>query len=379
MAELLSGTKRTLNVGITSYSENTTTLSVVGISSLDDVVINGSVSVGGTTGVAGQYFQSTGDGVEWVSPTLLRDESNYVATSGQTTFTKLYSVGLLDVYVNGVKLHYSDYTASNGTSIILNEPLFAGDFVDIIAYATYGTVSALDLESDTLDSVTSRNNSTTNNISVGILTATSVYSDVIRRKTDNSTNTKISLDAGTLKFYAGNGITPKISINGGVGVSTNLNVVGIATVGGDLVVKGDIKSNSFYYARRTSSSSVSFSGYTTIPYGNVEEDYGDTDAMWDSSTSRFTPTVAGVWQFNASASVNGGSSGSAITVLRIEKNGSPKSQVYTYSFLIGQASTMLYMNGTTDYIQVKAYGTSGTRTQTTSGSFFEALLLKQPE
>ena len=44
--------------------------------------------------------------------------------------------------------------------------------------------------------------------------------DVIRRYTDNSTNTKISLESGRLKLFAGNGVTPKVNINGGVGIST---------------------------------------------------------------------------------------------------------------------------------------------------------------
>lgn len=40
MAKLISGRVQRLNVGIVSYSENQTTLSVVGISSFSDVVLN---------------------------------------------------------------------------------------------------------------------------------------------------------------------------------------------------------------------------------------------------------------------------------------------------------------------------------------------------
>jgi hypothetical protein len=76
MAELLSGTKRSLNVGITSFSEGTTTLTVVGISSLSDVVLNGSVSAGGTLGTNGQYLQSTGTGVTWASASSIRSDNN---------------------------------------------------------------------------------------------------------------------------------------------------------------------------------------------------------------------------------------------------------------------------------------------------------------
>ena len=60
MAKLLSGRIPKLNIGISSYSENQTTLSVVGISSFSNIVLNGSVSAGGTTGTSGQYLKSVG-------------------------------------------------------------------------------------------------------------------------------------------------------------------------------------------------------------------------------------------------------------------------------------------------------------------------------
>jgi len=139
MAELLSGTKRTLNVGIVSFSESTTTLKVVGISSLSDVVLNGSVSAGGTTGNEGQYLVSTGIGVSWGSLSTLRNSYSTVATSSQTTFTVNYNVGFVDIFVNGVRLTSSEYTATNGTSIILSEACFGGETVDILAYNTAST------------------------------------------------------------------------------------------------------------------------------------------------------------------------------------------------------------------------------------------------
>lgn len=58
MAELLSGTKRSLNVGITSFSEGTTTLTVVGISSLSDTDVNGTLNVTGV--VTATSFSGSG-------------------------------------------------------------------------------------------------------------------------------------------------------------------------------------------------------------------------------------------------------------------------------------------------------------------------------
>jgi hypothetical protein len=233
MAKLLSGTLPQLKVGISSFSESKVSLSVVGISSFQ------AISVGGSTGNSGQYLQSTGIGLTWASASSIRSENTYTATAGQTTVTQAYTAGLIDVFVNGVRLHSSEYVASNGTSIVLNEALFGGESIDVISYTASGSVSSVP-ENDTLDAVTDRGNDTTNDINVGILTSKSgVYADVIRRYTDNSTNTKITLESGRLKLFAGNGVTPKVNINGGVGINTSLNVVGISTFNQDVNVGSD--------------------------------------------------------------------------------------------------------------------------------------------
>ena len=57
------------------------------------------------------------------------------ATAGQTTFTATYTVGYVQVYVNGVLLNASDYTATSGTAIVLAAAAAAGDIVDVISLA----------------------------------------------------------------------------------------------------------------------------------------------------------------------------------------------------------------------------------------------------
>ena len=69
--------------------------------------------------------------------------NDFTATSGQTTFTvtNSYTVGYVDVYLNGVKLvNGDDYTATNGTTIVLTTGAAAGDSVSIIAYIPRGLV-----------------------------------------------------------------------------------------------------------------------------------------------------------------------------------------------------------------------------------------------
>ena len=57
--------------------------------------------------------------------------STFTATAGQTTFSTSYDVGYIDVYVNGVRLTSGEYTATNGTSIVLSTSCFGGEKVDI--------------------------------------------------------------------------------------------------------------------------------------------------------------------------------------------------------------------------------------------------------
>jgi hypothetical protein len=58
----------------------------------------------------------------------------FTATGGQTTFAVVYTVGAIQVYLNGVLLTDTDYTASNGTSVVLVVAAGAGDIVEVMAF-----------------------------------------------------------------------------------------------------------------------------------------------------------------------------------------------------------------------------------------------------
>jgi len=108
-----------------------THLSVSGVSTF-----NGPISTGSTTGSNGQYLQSTGVGVTWASFPTLRTTQTNIATDGADLFNFSYNVNFLDVFINGVKLTSSEFTASNGTSITLATPAFANDIVEFVSYNT---------------------------------------------------------------------------------------------------------------------------------------------------------------------------------------------------------------------------------------------------
>jgi hypothetical protein len=62
---------------------------------------------------------------------------NYIATSGQTTFSATYDIGYVDVYKNGIRLSNSQFTANNTTTVILTTPAALNDSIVIIGYGNF--------------------------------------------------------------------------------------------------------------------------------------------------------------------------------------------------------------------------------------------------
>lgn len=94
----------------------------------------------------------SGDKLQIVSITddIQIQEYNYTATALQTTFsgsdnntrTLSYAVGKIQVYLNGVLLDpYIDYTATNGTSVVLTAGATAGDFLQIFAFPQFNSAA----------------------------------------------------------------------------------------------------------------------------------------------------------------------------------------------------------------------------------------------
>ena len=89
----------------------------------------------------------------------------YVATAGQTTFsgadangnTLTYDVAsgtaFADVYLNGVKLDTTDFTATNGTSIVLGSGASVNDIFQVVSYGTFSlsAQNANDITTGTLN------------------------------------------------------------------------------------------------------------------------------------------------------------------------------------------------------------------------------------
>ena len=112
----------------------------------------------------------------------------------------------------------------------------------------------------------------------------------------------------------------------------------------------------FAFANAGSNQSISDTTWTKVTLGG---ELFDTNSNFASS--RFTPTVAGYYQINASAANNWTTSGPKLTQVAIYKNGS----VYvittmdaTYWGITPQLyngqliSSIVYLNGSTDYVEM---------------------------
>jgi hypothetical protein len=100
--------------------------------------ILGGVKVGAgltiTDGVLSATAQSQSNGITQI-------RTKHVSTFGQTTFLATYITGYVDVFLNGIKLDESEFTADNGTDVVLTSGCLAGDNIQIISYGLGGSGS----------------------------------------------------------------------------------------------------------------------------------------------------------------------------------------------------------------------------------------------
>ena len=112
----------------------------IGIQSGGNVIVASGATILNFTGTAVSTITESGGVVEVnvKAGQFTKSTSNFTATSGQTTFNVSYTPGFVDVYVNGVRLTASEFTATNGNSVVLSEGANLNDVVDIVVYQNSG-------------------------------------------------------------------------------------------------------------------------------------------------------------------------------------------------------------------------------------------------
>lgn len=115
-----------------------------------------------------------------------------------------------------------------------------------------------------------------------------------------------------------------------------------------------------------------FSAYanasTSIPTAAITKvnfQVEDFDTAGNFASSRFTPTVAGYYQINASVQFTGSTTN---PLCYITKNGTQvKCGSYSTGSFTGPVSVvsgLVYLNGSTDYVEVAAYHSTGSSVNT---------------
>ena len=74
-----------------------------------------------------------------------RTETVFTATANQTTFTVNYTVGSVEVFYNGSKMAPSEFTATNGTSIVLGTGIPEGTILTVVANSIGGGINRASL------------------------------------------------------------------------------------------------------------------------------------------------------------------------------------------------------------------------------------------
>jgi hypothetical protein len=140
------------------------------------------------------------------------------ATAAQTTFSVTYTVGQLSVYLNGALLASADYTASNGTTVVLASGAALNDIFTAVAYDSATQITQGDSSVEVTDSGTGKVEVTVDNVEVAdFTTGEIVFNETganqdFRVEGDTNANLIVA-DAGVDKVGIG---TNTFNTNGGV-------------------------------------------------------------------------------------------------------------------------------------------------------------------
>ena len=142
----------------------------------------------GTGNISARYLGIPASGV---TTTAYRTVTTFTATASQTTFTPpSYTVGFINVYRNGVLLTpTSDYTASNGTTVVLASGAASGDTVIVESFLVSSVLNAIP---NTAGSV-----SGSNLVQSQILTAVQMPTGSVIQTVSASTNSLTTVTTGT--------------------------------------------------------------------------------------------------------------------------------------------------------------------------------------
>jgi hypothetical protein len=257
-----------------------------------------------------------------------RTVTEVTATAGQTVFTANggYTVGFLDVFINGSKLTSADFTATDGSTVTLTEAAQVNDIVRLEALGTFLASNGVAKTGDTM--------------------------------------------TGDLSIERGSGLAARVNVRGnGNTSSTDLMLM----QGSDSVAYLYQKANAALVlgTNNTDRVIIDSSGRVTMPAqpafcaeptGSPQSSgvlqantvFVNTGGHYSTSTYRFTAPVAGRYFFSVSI-INNESTQSGAAHLRI--NGSVQLQFYAGAPSGGESSfsgSGIFQLAVNDYVDVEA-------------------------
>lgn len=122
-----------LAIGANNYvltSNGTTATWAAATGGVTQIIAGTNVTISPAGGTGAVTINASGGG------SSAYNRTSFTATAGQTVFSVTYAVGYLQVYVNGVLLATSDYTASSGTDFTLGVACVVGDIVEALVITT---------------------------------------------------------------------------------------------------------------------------------------------------------------------------------------------------------------------------------------------------
>jgi hypothetical protein len=326
--------------------------------------------------------------------------TTYTGTAGQTSFTASYTPGFIQVYLNGVLLDTTDYTASSGSAVVLNTGTAAGDTVDLVALSISGFTGSVTISgSPTSGQLTAwtgassiqgvASSSVDANLNLTIGGNLSMSSSFLRNRLING-NMYVAqrLPAAVATTAAsGTGSVATVTFSGGVTVAVGATVIitGVTPTG----------YNGTYTVTASSAGSVSFASTTTgaqtvagqITYTSVTVTAGTTvptistgypivDRWFAYSTGAnvVAAQVAGTGSNRSIFQITGAASVTAVGVgQRIESLNSYDLSGKTCTLSVSLANSLLTtVTWTASYANTNdTFGTIGTatKTQIATGTF----------
>ena len=256
-------------------------------------------------------------------PQATQTRDSFTATSGQTTFaTSGYTPLYLDLFMNGIHLvNNTDYTATNGSDVVLASGAAAGDVIEVVAYTTFeiSGVTGLTPSIDDNGNATAITIDSSENVGIGTSSPSAVL-DVRRGDEDgkiaefhqssgygfdiSSSASVAAITAGynqAFTFETGTTATERMRIDTSGNLLVGKTASDIAVVGAELKPTGELVStvnnDSCAFLNRKSSDGAIINlrkdgttvGYVGTYAGDLTVGTGDTGVRFIDSLDTIVP------------------------------------------------------------------------------------------